>query len=164
MTIQVFGVTSSQVRKHYFPHWSDFSATTSPTDTTVAEFITDAAGDLYAKLYAEQIPADAVFALGSGDVAYVRVAYAIRLLAAIKTMAATTAQDPELSRKWQREIDAFYVDLDNNGAVALGNSSIQTGVNEPGGPTDHIDAYGLDIGDTSEASSAAPALRKDDEL
>ncbi len=164
MTVQVFGVTHATVRAHCFPRLDAFSATTSPTSTTVTEKISVAAARIYAALTAEEIDAATVYALGSSDASYIICADIIRKLTALSLR--IPCDDPAVPDGWQKEVDAFFAMLAENPAAALANDDLSSSSSDsdPDGPTHHIDEYGIDIGDTADASSAEPVLRKDDEL
>jgi hypothetical protein len=150
------------VQKHNFPRLNTFSATTSPTSTVVSTKIDVAASRLAAALVAEEIDPDTINDLGSSDVSYVICADVIRKLTALSLR--IPCDDPSVPEAWQKEVDAFFAMLAENPAAALANADLSSSDSDPDGPTHHIDEYGIDIGDTADASSAEPDLRRDDEL
>lgn len=162
MAVELFGVTYTAVRQHCFPRIDDFSATTSPTGTVVATKIDVAAARLAAGLAKEEIEPATIAALGATDVSYIICADIIRKLTALSLR--IPADDPSVLEAWQKEVDAFFKLLDDDPASALANADLGPTDTEPDGPTHHIDEYDLSIGDTADASSAEPALRKDDSL
>jgi uncharacterized protein YbjT (DUF2867 family) len=162
MAVEVFGVTATTLRQHCFPRLSNFSALSSPTSTIVGEKISVAAAQMYAALAREEIDGDTVYALGSSDVSYIICADIIRKAAALSLR--IPSDDPTAAEGWQKEVAAFYALLAEDPAAALANADLSTAESDADGPTHHIDEYGIDIGDTDDASSAEPDLRRDDEL
>lgn len=161
MAVEVFGVTSTTVRQHCFPRLDNFSATTSPTSTTVTAKVDVAGARLAAALAKESITPASIVALGATDPSYVICADIVRKMTALSLYIPT--DDPETAKGWQKDVDGFLKQLGEDAGVALANEDLVTEPSEPDGPTHHIDEYGLDIGDTDDASSAEPALRKDDQ-
>lgn len=161
MAVVTFGVTADSVRKHHFPFIESWSATTAPTDTTVTEKISENAGLLAGALLKEAIQASSIAAASP---AYVQCTRILRLMVALELVADMTGQDPKVVERWQAIITAWFERLADIGATALGDESLSTSASDPGGPTDHIDEYGLDVGDTADASSVVPRLRRDDAL
>jgi hypothetical protein len=161
-SLELFGVTYSAVRAHCFPRLDDFSTTTSPSAATVSSKIEVAASRLAAGLAKEEITTASIAALGSAEPAYIICADIIRKLTALSLR--IPADDPSVPEGWQKEVDAFFTQLDADAGLALANDSLGPSESDPDGPTHHIDEYSLSIGDTTDASSAAPALRKDDAL
>lgn len=163
MTVETFGVTADSVRAHHFPHLSAFSASTSPSSTTVGEMITVEAARLTGALFSEAIPTSAIV---SGTAAYAACQGILRLCAARRCLEAMTGADPALAKRWDAAIDAWFKQLEAEAGTFLGNSSLSTlEPSNPDGPTTHIDEYELDVSsDTVDPSPATTPLRKDDVL
>lgn len=162
MALPVFGVTATTLREHMFPHWGAFSANSSPTSTTVGDIIAEEAGDLAARLYRENVSAASITDAASAP--YLWCAKTLRLMAAIRTMRASTQQQPELVTRWMEELDARLKLLSEDGATALGDASLQSGTSDPDGPTSHISVYSLEVDDPDDMSTTVPRLRRDDAL
>lgn len=161
--IETFGVTPDGVRRHHFPHLDAFSASTSPSSATVAEMIDAEAGRLAGALLAEAIPTSAIT---QGTAAHAQCARILRLMAARSALEAMTGKDPEIAKRWDREIDRWFESLDELGPTFLGDDTLGTlEASDADGPTDHISEYGLEVGtDTTDASDAIMPLRKDNLL
>lgn len=163
MALTVFGVTYTNVRTDMFPQWGAFDANSSPTSTTVTTFINEEAADLAGRLYAEGVSATAVELL-VGGVAYTWCAKTLKLMAARRIFAVATQGDPELRKAYGVELDARLALLDEKGATALGDESLDTGDSPADGPTTHINQFNLTTLSASDMSSAAPKLKADDQL
>lgn len=164
MTIATFGVDGASVRRHYFPYQGDYSVTSSPTADTVTEFITEAAVDLAGRLGLKDVTAASIDDDDTSE-AYAWCAKTLRLSVAISVLEASTANNPEVGKKWQASLDARYELLEKYGATALGlGAAADEATTEPEGPMSHISELDLDTGDDADASSVAPRLRRDDQL
>lgn len=165
MALSLFGIAAADVRKHHFPYWSDFSVNSSPTLATCTELIDDCAGELAGKLLGESIDAADVLALGATAAPYVSCRRQLRKMAALAILLSSTSQDPDVAKKWQKEIDAWFDGLLKGGATFLGDTTLTTAASNPDGPTSHISEYGLDIGTpATDASDVIPPFRKSDIL
>lgn len=162
MALNDFGVTQTSVAAIHFPMWPAFSAASKPTATTVATLISEAAGLMESRLYAEDITASAI--TDTASAAYVMCATQLRRIVALGVLKASTQQNPELAKELQREIDAWFARLAAEGATFLGNASLQNGASDPDGPTSHISQYGLEVDSADDMSSTVPRLRRDDAL
>lgn len=162
MSVSTFGVTANGVRAHLFPQWGDFSVKSSPTLATAGEIVQEAAGELAARLYEENVDAAAI--TDAASAAYLWCARTLRLMAALRIMQAATQRDPELAKAYAAELAARFKKLDESGATALGDESLATGTSDPDGPTSHVTVFGLTTDAAADMSDAVPFLRKDDRL
>jgi hypothetical protein len=160
MAVNEFGVTQQTVATHHFPMWPAFSTSSKPTAATVALLITESAGVLTARLYAETITS----ITDTASAAYLMCAEQLRRMVALKVLKASTQQDPELAKALQAEIDAWFASLASGGGTFLGNESLQTGSSDPDGPTSHISEFGLTTDEAENMSTTVPRLRRDDAL
>lgn len=163
MAIVTFDVEPTHVHDDFFPQTTDYTANTAPSLTTVERWIQQEAALLAGKLALKSISAEGVFERGDEDTAFVWCAYTITLAVAVRVARVVTGLDPDIAKAWAADLKQRYADLDDSGELALGFDSSGS-ASEPEGPTDHISELDLDVGDTSEASSVAPALRRDDTL
>lgn len=164
VSVTTFGVVADDVRAEYFPHWSAFSATTKPTSTVVATFITEEGADLGGRLRLESITPSTVTS-GSTPEAYAWCQKTLRLMVAIRVARASTAQNPDVVKAWKTELDERLEQLNRHGTVVLGDAVASDSTSPPEGPTTHITQYGLDVGDPNrDSSSVEPRLRRSDEL
>ncbi len=162
MALPAFGVTAGTVRAQMFPHWADFTANSSPTATTVADIITEESGDLVARLYRENVTASSI---GGADTApYQWCAKTLRLMVALRILRASTVQEPQLAEAWKAELDERLKLLGEEGATAVGDSTLQSGTSDPDGPTSHVSVYGLTTDESTNMSTTVPRLRRDDAL
>lgn len=160
MAVNEFGVTQQTVAQIHFPMWPAFSTSSKPTSTIVGTMITESAGVLAAKLYAETITT----ITDSASAAYLMCSEQLRRMVALKVLKASTQQDPELAKALQAEIDAWFAGLASGGGTFLGNEALQTGDSDPDGPTSHISEFGLTTDDADDMSTTVPRLRRDDSL
>lgn len=156
-----FGVTAALVRRAYFPHLDEFSASSVPVALRVTEIIADAAADLEGKLSQEDLAASAI--TDSASAAYRWCANTLRLASAISALQEMASADPEVVKAWQARLNARYKDLADNGYLALGGG-VSAPSQQADGPSHHIDEYGLDIDETSDLSDATNPFRKSDDL
>lgn len=164
MTVETFSVVADDVRAGYFPNWSAFSATTKPTSTQVAVFISEEAADLAGHLAVEDVTVSSSNpAASSAALAWCQKT--LRLAVAIRVMRASTAQNPEVAKAWQEELDSRYKMLERMGATVMGAGAAESTSTSPvQGPTTHIGQYGLTTADVGLMSTVEPRLRRDDEL
>jgi len=160
MALTLFGVTADKVRLHYFPQNDEFSANTTPSATTVGEFIDQEAGRIAGALLIKGITAADIV---SPSPAYYACAAQLEMMVALRTLGVMSGQNPELAKAWQARIGDWFARLDRDGYLILGDATLQPQSN-PDGPTTHILVYGLDTGEISDASRLVPRLRRDDEL
>lgn len=168
MSVSVFGLTPESVRAHMFSQWSQFSAQSSPTENIVEECIEEEAGELAGRLYAENIDAasiaDDLDSNSLHSAAWLWCARTLRLMVALAVLRRATQADPELAKSYRAELDARLKQIAEQGATALGNSSLASGTADPDGPTTHINTYGLTVDESTNMSSTVPRLRRDDAL
>lgn len=163
MALSLFGVTAATLRSTRFPHWAAFSARSSFTDAEVGAIINEEAADLAGRLYAENITASAI-TTPANEVAYTWCAKTLHLMAAVRILRDVTASEPDLAKVYREELTTRLKLLSEQGATALGDSSLNTGDSNPDGPTSHVSFYGLTTDDGADMSDTVPALRKDDAL
>jgi hypothetical protein len=160
VSVYIFGVTYTTVHDHYFPSRTDFSGSTKPTSTVVADMVNAAGADLTGRLTAAGVSAagltssTAAYYYWCAD--YVRLATAIRVMEAMAGAGAV----PEF---WRNELNLKRYDLSTNGAAALGDA---TAPSDGGGagPRSHVTAHSLDTGDEADISDAVPRFRRSDQL
>lgn len=162
MAVNEFGVTQQSVAAYHFPMWPAFSAASKPTAATVALMVTETAGALAARLYAETI--DSTSISDAASAAYLMCAEQLRRMVALKVLKSSTQQDAELAKALLAEIDAWFKGLASGGGTFLGNEGLQTGASDPDGPTSHISEFGLTVDSASLMSTVVPRLRRDDAL
>lgn len=163
MAVSEFGVTHTAVAAIYFPQWrGGFSATGAPTATAVGTIITEAAANLQARLYAENVIASAI--TDSASAAYVMCAGQVKRMAALRILRELTQGNPELAKALEAEIEAWFKGLAAQGGTWLGDESLNSGDSDPDGPTTHISQFSLTTDSADDMSSTAPLLRKDDAL
>ena len=159
-----FGVTATMVRTDKFPFWGDFSPNSNPTDTVVARFITQKYGELAAKLLIKGVLAATIDAAPS-SVAYAWCQETLTLMVARRVLDATTARYPELAKAFDADLKVRLQSLQDYGATALGDATLQVSTTPPAGPTTHINYYDLsDPNDSTTLSTLDPPFRKDDKL
>lgn len=162
MTVSIFGLTANNVRDHHFPHLDAWSASSSPSTTTVTEAIAEEAGVLAGALTLENIDASTITNATSG--AYVQCRKVLRMQVAIRIARDMTGQNPELLKAWSTAVDVWYKGLDEGGASFLGDGAAAVGESDPDGPTSHITTFGLTQDTPSAMSTVVPRLRRDDQL
>lgn len=162
MSINVFALTAAKVRAHMFPRWPEFSARSSPTDTTVGEIITEQAAELEGKLYTENIAASGI--TNDATAAYQWCVRTLKLMCALAILSSSTMSDPELSKKYERELKARLDELAEKGGTALGNDGLETGDSPADGPTTHINQFGLTTLSSTDMSDATPLVKKSDQM
>lgn len=160
--INEFSLTPAKVRAHMFPRWNEFSDVSSPTEDIVEEMITEQAGNLAAKLYAENIIASGITTPDTA--AYQWCVRTLKLMVAVAVLNATTMSDPELTKAYRAELKARLEDLDEKGATALGDAALDAGDSPADGPTTHINTFGLTTDSAEDMSDTVPLLRKSDRL
>lgn len=160
MALTLFGVTADKVRLHYFPQNDEFSADTTPSSTTVGEFIDQEAGRLAGALLVKSITAADVI---TPSPAFYMCAAQLEMMVALRTLGVMTGQNPELAKAWQVQITEWFSRLTKDGYLFLGDADLEPASN-PDGPTTHITTYELDTGDTDLASDLIPRLRRSDIL
>jgi hypothetical protein len=163
MALETFGVTAAIERADMFPQWGDFDANSSPTSTTVGRFINEEAADLAARLYAENVTASSL-TLADNEVAYTWCAKTLKLMVARRIFAVATQGDPELRKSYEAELKARLELLDDKGATALGDSSLDSGDAPADGPTTHINQFGLTTLAAADMSDLDEPLQLKDQL
>ena len=159
---QTFGITYDTVRRHFFPQISAWSPSTNPTQATVTEEVLWKAGDLDGALRTKNIDPTSVVA---SSAAYNWCAQTLALMVASKVGAVMAQADPAVLKRWQAELKGRLDNLREIGVSALGDGATASDTDDsPDGPTEHIDEYGLTIGDTSDMSTSEPIFRRDDVL
>lgn len=161
MSITTFDVDREMIREDFFKQNAEFSADSIPSADSVDRFVDQEAAELEAKLLQESITASSI--TDDESAAFLWCQRTLSLLVAIRVMEAMAQQDTTLLKVWRDRLDARFKALDEKGYLALGGG-VSAPTSQPNGPTHHIDTYGLDVGDTSLASSVAPVLRRDDQL
>jgi hypothetical protein len=160
MALTLFGVTADDVRLHFFPQNEEFSANTSPSATTVGDFIDQEAGRLAGALLIKGVTPSSIL---STSPAYYSCAAQLEMMVALRTLSVMSGQNPELARAWKAQVDEWFSRLDKDGYLILGDESLEP-TDNPDGPTTHITYFDLDTGDADDASDLIPALRRDDVL
>jgi len=166
--VSIFELTPALVRANKFPQWGEFSTVSSPSATQVTDIIEGQAGELAAKLYAEDVVASSISNATDTNslhsAAWLWCRETLRLMVAIEILRISSQQDPELARAYAAQLKQRLKDLDEKGATALGDATLSGGTSDPNGPTSHISQYGLSVDEAVNMSSAVPMLRKDDQL
>lgn len=162
MAVTTFSITAATVQTAHFPHWQPFSATTKPTSTQVATWITEEAADLGGKLALKSIAASGIDSDTPNALAWCQKT--LKLMVAVRVAKAATASNPELAKTLQDDIDARLEALDKHGATLLVDVTASETGNPPEGPTTHISTYSLTVDDSSDMSTTVPRLRRDDAL
>lgn len=163
MAIATFGVTADSVRAHFFPHMDAWTTASRPSTTSVTELINAEAGRLQGRLLKESITAATIDAAPS-SAAYAMCADVLRKMVAVRLSRTLPGAATELAKAWAGEVDEWLKMLEADGGTFLGDDTLSTSASDPDGPTSYLDEYGIDTGDTADASSAAPVLRRDDIL
>lgn len=162
MSINTFDVDPDRVRDDYFPHLvAGFTPDSPPTRETVERWCTEEAGELAGKLMQKSISPDDITDDESPE--WVWCSRTVTLMVAIRALPVMVGQNPEVGRLWAEQLSARLKSLSELGEMALGMDTSGSD-SEPDGPTDFISEYGLDTGDSADASDVIPALRRSDEL
>ena len=156
-----FGVTAALVRRAYFPHLDEFTASSVPVLLRVTEIISDEAADLEGKLAQEDVTASAI--TDATSAAYRWCAKTLRLASALCVLQEMASADPDIAKAWQGRLDARYEDLAENGYLTLGGG-VSAPAQQADGPSHHIDEYALTIDDSTDLSDATNPFRKSDIL
>lgn len=169
MGVNLFGLTANSVRAHMFPQLSDFSVNSSPTLVIAGECVEEEAGELAAKLYAEDVAASAITnsldSNGLHSAAWLWCVRTLRLMVALQLLKRMSQQYPELAKAYQDELDKRLKDLDARGGTALGDDTLESGDVPPDGPTTHINTFGIEVSAADDMSSLADGvLRRSDAL
>lgn len=162
MSVSVFGVTHTTVRGQYFPAIGSFTANTNPTSTVVASIIDQKAASLEAALAQENISTASI--TDSASAPYLWCQETLSLMVAVRLLQIITGVDPEVAKSWREELKARLDLLDERGAIALGDVSLDTGNSPANGATTHISHFSLDLPESDDLSSLEPLFRKDDLL
>ena len=161
MSLDVFGVTYTKVRDHYFAHVANFSTTSHPAASIVTEMIQDSAAELAGKLSAKGLDSADITSDDTPQ-AYQWCAETVRLGAAIRVAQTMTTQNPDVAKAWQAKLDLRFEALEEWGAEALGDATAST---TGASIITHINNHSLDTTvDGEEPSNAIPFLRGDDDL
>lgn len=162
MAVSIFGVTAASVASIHFPQWvGGFNANTKPTSTSVGTQIDRFGARINAALYAENITASSIVA---DTAAYLMCAEQLTRMTAVWVLEVSTQQNPELAKKLQAELDAWFTGLSGGGATFLGDDSLASSGPDPDGPTSHVTQYDLETDVAADMSTTVPRLRRDDEL
>jgi hypothetical protein len=164
--VSLFGLTPAAVRENKFPQWNDFTAKSSPTSTQVTDIIEGQAGELAAKLYAENVVASSIPGTTDGNglhsAAWLWCRETLRLMVALEILRVTTQRDPELAKTYAGQLKERLKDLDAKGATALGDAALDTGDAPAQGPTTHINTFGLTTLAAADMSSLDDVLKRSD--
>lgn len=163
MALAKFGVTATKVHDAYFALLANFSTNSRPTDTAVGEFIDEEAADLAGKLKKKNVTASVIDAAqNTYPNAYAWCQKTLKLASAIRCFSAITATAPDVVKKWQKELDTRYEELDESGFAALGDAPAPAA--SATGPRSHIIEHDLDTGDASDMSDVIPTFRRNTQL
>lgn len=163
MSLATFGLSAAIEYADMFPQWSAPDANSTPTTTTVGRFINEEAADLAARLYAENVIASAI-TTPANEVAYTWCAKTLKLMVAMRIFGVATQQDPELRKSYAAELKARFENLDEKGATALGDSSLDSGDSPADGPTTHLNQFRLDTLSADDMSPLDDGLKRSDPL
>lgn len=164
MPVVTYGVTPDSVRRLYFPHLDAPGANTVPSLSTQETIIAEESAELYGRLLREAVDAQAVGALGPTEAPYLWCAKTLGLMAAVRIAEASTHKDYQLLQAWRATLKARFEALRDDGATALGDSSLEVSDSPVDGPTTHISQYRLTADSAADMSTTVPRLRKDDML
>lgn len=166
MATNEFGVTYQTVRQQELPFLDDFSASSSPTSTTVSVYVAQKAADLHGKLLSAGINAEDWATTTYAP--YQWCQETLTLMVALKILRVMTQQYPEVLKRIADEVKERLKALEEGGGTAIGDSALDatSGDSHPAGPHTHISELDLSVGDdpAGDASDAAPLLRQSDEL
>lgn len=163
MAIEEFGVCVTAIRDEYFTWLDAFSATTSPSDSTVERIITQQAAILAGRLLLEGIAA-ATVAADDESPGYVMCGDIISKMAAVAIAQNMTGMNSELLKTWRADVDAWFEGLNAGGGAYLGNAALATGSAPADGPTTHINHFNLSTSVGTTPSSIDPIFTRDDKL
>jgi len=162
VSVNTFDVDAAMIRDDYYPMLGEFASDSQPTEETIERWVLQEAAGLEGKLRREEITASEI--TDDEDSAFLWCQKTLSLMVALRPGWPQAAAVPQSVRDaWAADLKQRLADLDADGHLALGGSLPEPS-SQPNGPTHHIDTYGLDVGDTSLASSVAPVLRRDDKL
>lgn len=164
MPVTTFGVTPDSVRLLYFPHLDAPGPSTAPSLSSQTAMMQEEAGDLEGKLERQAISAAGVMAAGTTEAPYLWCAKTLGLMVAIRVAEVTRGADSELLKRWREALKMRLDDLFENGATALGDSSLETSTSPVSGPTTHITQNNLTTDASADMSSTVPRLRRSDLL
>lgn len=163
MAIEEFCVLPSVIRDEYFTWLDAFSATTSPSDSTVENVITKQAAILHGRLLLEGIAA-ATIAGDDESPAYVMCADIVAKMTAVAIAQNMTGVNSEMLKTWRADVDAWFEGLNVGGGAYLGNAALATGSAPADGPTTHINHFNLSTSVGTTPSSIDPIFTRDDKL
>ena len=164
MSVVTFGVTPDSVRRLYFPHLDAPGPNSVPSLSTQESIISEESAELYGRLLRESVDAAAVSAQGPTEAPYLWCAKTLGLMAAVRVAESSTHKDYQLLQTWRATLKARFDALREDGATALGDSSLEVSTGPVDGPTTHINRYGLAVDSAADMSTTVPRLRKDDLL
>lgn len=159
MTASTFGLDADSVRRHHFPHFDAFAASSRPSLATVTEVITEEAASMAGALSLEKVDASTITVSSS---AYNACRKTLRMQVAARLARDIPGVDSALAQSWAASVAAWYEQLARGGASFLGDGAVASGSSDPDGPTWH--GSELEQDSFSNMSSTIPALRKDDRL
>lgn len=162
MSVSTFGLTAAIEYADMFPQWPAPDANSSPTATSVTRYISEEAGDLAAKLYAENVNAGAI--VDTSSAAYLWCTKTLKLMVAVRIFGVATQQDPELRKAYTAELKARLDALAEGGATALGDEALDTGGSPADGPTTHINQFNITTSSADDMSPLDDPLRRSDQL
>lgn len=168
MATNLFGLTAVSLRRHMFPQWNEFSAQSNVDATTVGEIIEGQAGELAAKLYAENVVASAISSATDANSlhspAFLWCLETLRLMAALRVLRVSTQSDPALAKAYGDELKVRLDNLAEQGPTALGDESLNTSDSPADGPTTHINQFNLTTLDPDDMSPLDDVLKRSDQL
>lgn len=164
MPVVTFGVTPDSVRVRYFPHLDAPGPNTVPSLSTQQGIVDEEAAELFGRLLREGIDAASAAARGATEAPYLWCAKTLGLMAAVRIAEASTHKDYQLLQTWRSTLKDRWAALQQDGATALGDESLEVSASPVNGPTSHISEYGLETEDPANYSSVRPLFLKDDML
>jgi len=162
VAVNTFGVTPATVQSIYLPQVPGFSALTKPTEAAVTIMISQSAGNLAGRLYAEAIDAEDIDVTTSA--AYLMCAEQLGRMVALKVHKVLPQKFPELAKEYTREVKEWFDDLGSKGATFLGDDSLMNTASNPDGPTSHVSENGLEQLAGEDMSPVRPLLQQKDRM
>lgn len=160
MSVNLFDVDPAMIRDDYYPMLGEFASDSQPTADTIERWVSQEAATLEGKLRKESLTGESY--TDDESAPWLWCQKTLSLMVALRPGWPQAAVTPENTlKRWKEDLDARMKDLDENGAVALGESAA---TETPNGATSHISQYDLSVGDIGDASDATPPFRKSDQL
>lgn len=161
MSINTFGVTATKVRAHHFAQLqSEFSSTSNPTATTVAEMISAAASELGGKLRAVGVTPSGI--TDTASEAYAWAAETVRMATAVRILSVMLGQEAPVTKSLRASLEERYDELADRGYLALGDSAAPS--ENAKGPRSHLRNHNIDVGDSADISDIPTRFRRSDPL